>query len=111
MIVTLGEAASVLRSKNSGPFAVTLDVIFENPDIYCAVKNNGVLTRRLVADLYHLTIDEVSDVIYFDRALGIKITIARRISSGSMFDTDVYGAQQAAPLSAIVIGGVGESLR
>ena len=30
----LYELAHVLRSKNSGPFAVTLDILFDDPAVY-----------------------------------------------------------------------------
>lgn len=100
---TLFDIASVLRSKNSGPFAVTFDVLFDDWDTYSKVKARGVLTRERIARLYGIHIADVSDIVYFDSALGIKVTIARRVSSGSPLDTDVYGAQQHAPLMNIPI--------
>lgn len=96
--ITLGQAACVLRSKNSGPFYITLDVLFDNEGMYQAVKRQHTVTSEVVARLYRLPIEDVSEVAYFDSALGLKVTIARRISSGSMLDTDVYGAQHHAPL-------------
>ncbi len=50
-----------------------------------------------VCTKYHLKI------YYFDQANGIKVTIPRKISSGSSCDTDVYGAQQHMPLMNITI--------
>jgi hypothetical protein len=38
------------------------------------------------------------NVIYFDPAKAVKITIVRPIPSGSLGETDVYGAQQHSPL-------------
>lgn len=35
---TLYDVAKVIRSKNAGPFAVTLDVLFDSPEIYQKVK-------------------------------------------------------------------------
>ena len=37
----LYELAHVLRSKNSGPFAVTLDILFDDPAVYERVKRSG----------------------------------------------------------------------
>jgi hypothetical protein len=36
--------------------------------------------------------------VFFDTALGFKVTFDREISSGTCFDRDVYGAQQHMPL-------------
>ncbi|HKL56968.1 MAG TPA: DUF4387 family protein [Sphaerochaeta sp.] len=40
---------------------------------------------------------------FFDAALGIKITYHRSVSSGTCGDSDVYGAQQHAPLMELLI--------
>lgn len=97
----LFEKAKILRSKNSGPFEVTLDILFDNEQDYKDVKNGNKLTKEIIATLYKLEPKDVHHFVYFDQALGIKITIARKISSGSPGDRDVYGAQQHAPLMNI----------
>ncbi|MEK4230302.1 DUF4387 domain-containing protein [Solibacillus sp. FSL H8-0538] len=99
----LYEKAKILRSKNSGPFELTLDVLFDNKQAYEEVKASGVLTKEVIAKAYNIALDEIYHFIYFDQALGIKITIARKISSGSPGDRDVYGTQQHAPLMNIEV--------
>lgn len=99
----LYELASVIRSKNSGPFAVTLDVLFQDADIYHAVKTSNVITREKIAELYGLELKQITQLVYFDAAQGIKITFDRKISSGTCLDSDVYGAQQHAPLGELEI--------
>lgn len=37
-------------------------------------------------------------VVHYDAALETKVTLARRVVSGSPGETDVYGARQHAPL-------------
>ena len=51
---TLGDLASVIRSKNAGPFEVTLDILFDDPETYRRVKASGVLTVPRVARLFRL---------------------------------------------------------
>lgn len=102
-MATLFELAKVLRSKNSGPFEVTLDILFDSESVYQQVKNSGKITKRAICDLYQLKEDQVHHLVFFDQALGIKITMAREVSSGSIGDRDVYGAQQHAPLMKITI--------
>ena len=99
---SLYELASVIRSKNSGPFQITLDVLFEEEDLYIKVKNSGRITRTSVARAYQMEEDRITELVFFDKALGFKVTFDRRISSGTCFDTDVYGAQQHVPLGEIL---------
>lgn len=94
----LYDIAKVLRSKNSGPFELTFDVIFDNEQDYERVKYSGLINQDVIAKLYRLSKSDIMNIVTFDQARGIKITIARKISSGTMGDRDVYGAQQHAPL-------------
>lgn len=98
----LTDLASVVRSKNAGPFLVTLDILFDNDLSYRRVLESGELTSERLAPLYGFSAADVK-VAPFDAARAIKITLPRRHSSGSPDDSDVYGAQQQAPLYEIVI--------
>ena len=102
MMATLAELTNVLRSKNAGALLVTLDLMFEDNAIYERVRDSGVLTETLIADLYSVSQNEVS-IIPYDVAKAIKITVPRLVPSGSFGDTDIYGAQQHAPLLNIEI--------
>ncbi|MBI5118974.1 DUF4387 domain-containing protein [Candidatus Poribacteria bacterium] len=99
----LTELARVIRSKNAGPFELTFDIIFKDAEIYERVKRSGVFSRELFAELYRIPVDKVLLFCYFDQAYAIKATIARRTSSGTVGDSDVFGAQQHAPLLEVDI--------
>ncbi len=99
----LYELAKVLRSKNSGPFEVTLDILFDDPASYHRVLQSGRVTRESVAALYHMPVERIVQFVRYDAALGIKITYLRDVPSGTVGDRDVYGAQQHAPLMDIDI--------
>ena len=101
-MATLAELTNVLRSKNAGALLVTLDLMFEDEATYERVRDSGVLTDTLIADLYSVSQNEVS-IIPYDVAKAIKITVPRLVPSGSFGDTDIYGAQQHAPLLKIEI--------
>jgi hypothetical protein len=94
----LGELARVIRSKNAGPFEITLDCLFDDPAVYERIKRSNAVTKETIARLYGLREDKIHHLVFFDQALGFKVTIAREVSSGSAGDRDVYGAQQHAPL-------------
>ncbi|MGE5552502.1 MAG: DUF4387 domain-containing protein [Betaproteobacteria bacterium] len=96
--VKLAEVAEVIRSKNSGPYELTLDIIFKDWETYRRVKTLGVFNPALIARLYRVGVDQVLSVIHFDPAKAVKATIVRPRPSGAVGETDVYGAQQHAPL-------------
>ena len=98
----LKDMAKVIRSKNAGALQFTLDVMFEEETAYKIVRESGALTPRVLGPLYGVSENEVA-VIPFDIAYAIKITVPRKIPSGSPGDTDIYGAQQHAPLLEIEI--------
>ena len=97
---TLGDLADVMRSKNAGPFQITIDLMFNDPAAYARVIKSGALTASVIAPLYKVDAALVR-IMPFDRVRAIKITVPRTTGdhgSGSAFDRDVYGAQQHGPL-------------
>ena len=98
----LSDVASILRSKNAGPYTLTVDFLFDDKETYEKVKSSNVLDEESIAEMYKVAPGTVK-IFYFDQANGIKVTIPRKISSGSICDTDVYGAQQHMPLMNITI--------
>lgn len=103
MSVALKDLAKVLRSKNSGPFQITIDVLFDDIENYKRVIKTNIFTKSNIAKIYNLDEKEITAIVFFERARGIKVTMNRAISSGTIFDRDVYGAQQHAPLLDILI--------
>ncbi|GAM91176.1 hypothetical protein ANO11243_092230 [Dothideomycetidae sp. 11243] len=100
---TLGDLARVVRSKNAGPYEVTIDVIFDNPEIYRLVKDNNLLNSETVSAMYSLPVEDIVYCGYFDQAMAWKATIPRRVlgvhgPSGSAFDDDVHGSAQYLPV-------------
>ena len=98
----LWEVAKLVRSKNAGPFVLTLDIMFDNPEVYQAIQDADVITRELVARLYGQPEEDVM-FFYCDNALAIKFSIPRPVFSGDLEDSDVFGGQQYAPLLDIEV--------
>ena len=92
------DIASVIRSKNSGPYELTMDIIFNEFEDYERVKQGGFINEDLICKLYNVTPDKIVGIISYDPAKAIKATIKRPLCSGDLGETDVYGAQQHAPL-------------
>jgi len=96
--VPLADVASVIRSKNAGPYELVLDVLFSDEATYRRLKEARFFTAELVEKLYRVPPGTVLAVHHFDPSRAVKVTMRRWIPSGNVGDTDVYGAQQHAPL-------------
>lgn len=100
----LRDMASVIRSKNAGPFIQSFDVFFEDETAYRRVKDSNVLNSARVAELYRVDPVNVLGVRYLDVVRGIKIAFIKPgVASGDPGVTDMYGCQQHAPLLDIDI--------
>ena len=93
----LKDIAKACKSKNAGPFEVTLDIMFVNAELFERVRATGVIDAGLIARLYGVAPGDVLFTEYLP-ALAWKATLPRRTPSGAIGDTDIYGAQQHAPL-------------
>lgn len=100
---TLADLASVIRSKNAGPFELTFDIMFENVSTYERVKASGVINASAVAALYGISSNEVLVCTAYDPALAFKVTIRRPVGSGDPGESDVYGCQQHMPLTTLQV--------
>lgn len=98
---TLPEVAQVIRSKNSSPFKLTLDIIFKDREVFEQVQAGNLINAQNVAAAYKIDPSAIEKILYFSPAKAIKIGMSRTKKSGSPGDTDVYGAQQHAPLLGI----------
>jgi len=92
-----------VRSKNAGPFEVTFDVMFENPEDYKKFKEGNFLNRETFAKLYKISEEDILVFEFFDQALALKITTRRKVPSGNLGDEDVYAAQQHVPLMNFMV--------
>ena len=94
----LSDLSTVIRSKNAGPFLITLDVFFKDEETFRAVRNSGSITRHMIAEAYRIKEEDIEEITFFEPAAVLKITFKRLVSSASPGDTDVFGAQQHIPL-------------
>ena len=94
----LSELADVIRSKNSGPYELTFDIIFKTEELFKKVADSGAINKESFAKLYNIKPETIMEIVHFHPAKAIKVTIERPVNSGDLRETDVYGAQQHAPL-------------
>ena len=100
---TLSQMTRVLRSKNAGPFQITIDLMFPDRETYRRVIGSAALNPEVVASRYGVSPSDVR-IIPFEGVNTIKVTLPRwGASSGAPGDRDVYGAQSHAPLLDLCI--------
>lgn len=99
----MSQVARVIRSKNSGPFELTLDIMFNDEMAYQRVKRANLLTNRTIQRLYSVPDEDILVNMYFDPALAWKCTIKRPWAQGSVGERDTLGTQQHAPLLDVMV--------
>lgn len=97
----LSDISNIIRSKNSGPYELTLDIIFKSKEYFELVREKNIINENLICNLYKIEKSDIINIVEFEPANAIKITIKRPIPSGDLGESDVYGAQQHAPLLSI----------
>jgi hypothetical protein len=92
-VVRLGDIARLVRSKNAGPFWLTIDVFFSDDVGYAMAAGPDVVDAERVAALYD--VEPTSVLIFRDAALRtIKISFPRPVGQGSAADRDLHAGQQ-----------------
>lgn len=93
----LKDVAAYVRSKNAGPFWVTIDVFCGDQQAYRTLCAAPALGAAAIADLYGVDADHVR-TFHDDNLKVIKISFPRPIAQGSTRDVDSHAGQQFVPL-------------
>jgi hypothetical protein len=99
MVTTIDDVASVLRSKNAGPFFFTIDVFLPDKELFDRVSD--FLTVERVAQAYRVPTSEIQGIYRLESALAIKVTIRKQVLADDPGNTDVIASQQHLPLAWI----------
>lgn len=99
---TLGDLAIEVRSKNAGPFWITMELFMRDADGYRIAADETFLHEGVVAELYR--VDPASVQIFRIPSLNVvKISYPRPVSQGSLRDRDVHAGQHHVPLAQLVV--------
>jgi hypothetical protein len=91
-VVELADVAFKIRSKNAGPFWVTIDIFCGDRSAFEQIRN--ALTVARVAELFGQT-DAAVRCFEIPDLNVIKYSLPRPCVQGSRFDRDMHGAQWA----------------
>jgi hypothetical protein len=98
MTKPLSEIATVIRSKNAGPFLLTFDVMFDSQEDFERVWQAGDFTKEKISKLFGVEPRTVTSIFAVPRGRAIKLTLRRPTVQGRVGESDMYGCQQHAPL-------------
>jgi Domain of unknown function (DUF4387) len=101
-VTTIGQLAEEVRSKNAGPFWMTLDIFLRSDEDYEFLIASGELSKERIGRLYEVDPDTVQ-IFALPRIRAIKISFPRSVSAGSFEDRDQHAGQQHVPLSRAVL--------
>ena len=94
------ELVKKIRSKNAGPFLLTIDIFFSNKKKFIKVLKN--LTKNKISFLYKIPKKQI-DIYPIHNLNIIKITIPRPTIQGSTKDRDLHGASFGIILEELTI--------
>jgi hypothetical protein len=89
----VSEVCRHVRSKNAGPFWVTVDLFFDGQENFDRYSNSPTLHGESVARLCGTDSAHVRRIIVSD-LLMIKLTYPRRFPQGGVCERDMHSGQQ-----------------
>lgn len=92
-MATVKEIARYVRSKNAGPFWVTIEIFCETEEAYEKIKQSKHITPAKVAELYQVDVNKVK-VFYVDNIHVIKFSYPRPMPQGYKYENDMHAGQQ-----------------
>jgi hypothetical protein len=99
---TIGQLAEHVRSKNAGPYWITLDVFLHTDDDYRALLATDVISKERIAELYQVDARDVQ-IYRVPQLRVIKISFPRAVPAGSFEDRDQHAGQQHVPLASLAL--------
>ncbi|MBN6042297.1 DUF4387 domain-containing protein [Amycolatopsis sp. 195334CR] len=97
---TIGDLAHEVRSKNAGPFWITMELFLRDAAGYAVVADPGFLNESVVASLYGVDASTVR--LFLVPSLNVvKISFPRPVPQGSLHDRDMHAGQHHVPLALL----------
>jgi hypothetical protein len=102
-VAKLRDVCRHIRSKNAGPFWVTIDLFFDGPDQYRRYRDSPAIGPDLFARLYGV---DPATVKRFpvDGLSMIKVSYPRTSPQGGVLERDMHCGQQCVRLLDVEVG-------
>jgi hypothetical protein len=99
----VADLAHEVRSKNAGPFWVTLEIFARDADGYRVVADPGFLNEAVIAELYQVADPGTIQVFRIPDLNVVKVSFPRPVSQGSLADRDIHAGQHHVPLALLAL--------
>jgi hypothetical protein len=99
---TLGDLALEVRSKNAGPFWMTLEAFMADDAGYRIA--DALIRAEVVAGLYHVA-PETLRIFRIPKLRVVKVSFPRPLVQGSLHDRDMHAGQHHVPLAGLAVPG------
>jgi len=97
---TVADLALEVRSKNAGPFWVTMEVFLRDAAGYAIVADPAFLDAPVIARLYGVAADQIQ-IFRIPGLSVVKISFPRPVAQGSLRDRDIHAGQHHVPLALL----------
>ncbi|WP_136635950.1 DUF4387 domain-containing protein [Pseudooceanicola onchidii] len=101
----LKDVARYVRSKNAGPFWVTIDVFFPDDHTFEACRSLPALSARSIGAIYGREADEVKR-FEVPSLRTIKLSFPRRSPQGAVEERDMHSGQSYVRLLDLELGNL-----
>lgn len=101
-MATIGETAHYVRSKNAGPFWVTVDIFCGKEDVFKNLSTSKSITKEKVAEVYGVQTEEVK-IFYLPDLNVIKISYPRVMPQGQKYERDMHAGQQYVQITELEV--------
>lgn len=102
-MITLRDVCHQVRSKNAGPFWITIDIFFDGPASYARYKDAPALSAEAIGRAYGADPAQVK-CFAVDSLAVLKISYPRKSPQGGVVERDMHGGQQYVRLLDVVVG-------
>lgn len=96
----LQDLAIEVRSKNAGPFWVTMELFLRDEAAYTVAADPTFLNEDVIERLYDVPADGVR-IFRIPSLNVVKISFPRPVTQGSLRDRDIHAGQHHVPLAVL----------
>lgn len=96
-MATIKDTVQYVRSKNAGPFWLTIDFFCDDEESYRKLVDAPNFNVTTIASIYNIRPEQIK-FFCLPNLRVVKISFPRMVVQGSPFDKDMHGGQQYIPL-------------
>ena len=93
MKTTVGDIAYYVRSKNAGPFWITIDIFCDTDESYQRFATSSTLNADSIANTYGVEVNDIK-LFYLPNLKVMKISYPRHCPQGGRDERDMHAGQQ-----------------